>query len=343
MASREEGENVAHNQRLVNPPENQHLPLPSTNVQIGNHLPISQSMPHVGESSPFHNESNVQRNVNSNPVNIQPQTPVQPFIKRHGKFMALVMISLVTISFGLWDVYELPKVCSPEDITSIGEMPNFGPSYGLINIKTKFIQHGDNVQIEFNLKNNGRKLESPVVRIYYYNPLNEYPGDKIVELLYHLKDCKCSLDTGTTIFYLNFPFTPELALDMAIAAKAEIFINIQTNNKVVYSKSIPLPSDLIFGSSWLKILSGRTLRVMIFGEQGSAKTTLINDFLNMLQSIKSKINFVPPPSQIHEKGTIGISKIEIQPPHDSLLDSSIVFYDTEGSRKFIIIICNFFL
>ena len=71
------------------------------------------------------------------------------------------------------------------------------------------------------------------------------------------------------------------------------------------------------------------------GNQGTAKTSIINDFLNQFRSVTSDFDFLPIAMDTQEKGTIGFKYADpnkgLEPP--SQLMKSLKFYDTEGASK----------
>jgi len=77
------------------------------------------------------------------------------------------------------------------------------------------------------------------------------------------------------------------------------------------------------------------LKIVVMGNQGTAKTSIINDFLNQFRSVTSDFDFLPIAADTQEQGTIGLKYADpnkgLEPP--SQLMKSLKFYDTEGASK----------
>lgn len=306
------------------------------------------------ESTTSHNEvehSTSTDNTRLPSTNVQPQVvPAtesrSDFIKRQRRTAALIVIFAVVFLVSQSNFFNAPNYCHPEEITSvdISEMENMKESEGTTTIRSySFSLTEEDLLLKLEIRNFGKPISNPTLRILFYNPYSKTNANSVIEDTFYLRDCKCSpLPTATKTLYIRIPFPVESALDMAMEMKTQLNIIIESDNKIVLNEQIHLTPDIIFMNSFLLNKLFTPIRVIVFGEQGSAKTTLINDFLNSLQGIHSKINFVPPPMGIKDAGmTVGVSRVAITNPHSSPLDSSIIFYDTEGASLFIF--SSFFL
>lgn len=265
---------------------------------------------------------------------VPPKVQVESYserLKRQRRTATLILISSIVLFTGLWEMYDVPTYCVSQDISSLTQPYQVDFADGTVSLRSASFSQEDDLILHLELRNTGKPLSGPTAYVYYYNPGDQRPGPKTVEVMYYLRDCKSALGTGVQHVHLRLPFPSERALDMAVAVKAHLYLRIEGDGRTVLSETIPLPPAVIF-ETWLEKLAGMPCHVIVFGEQGSAKTTIINDFLNMFQGLSSIINYGPPPISIQDASTLGVTRIEIPPPHDTLLDESIVFYDTEGSR-----------
>ena len=260
------------------------------------------------------------------------------FIKKQRRILLLIVIISSVILAASSDLFASPDYCFPREINSldISAMINTNESQGTITIRSySFSIIEDDLLLTIAIRNFGKPVSNPRLRILFNNPHSNDNSTAIIEDTYYLHDCKCSpLQTAPKKLYIRIPFPIESSLHLAMNIQTHIKIIIESDNKIVLNENIHLTPNIIFSNTFLT-QNDRIppVRVIVFGEQGSGKTTLINDFLNNLRGISSKINFTPPPfgGNFGAGMTVGVAKVSIT-NQISDLESSLIFYDTEGSR-----------
>ena len=272
---------------------------------------------------------------------IQAETEVKPKeivdspterLKRKRRLISLVLICSLVLFAGLCEILETEHYCVPEDISTLPSSYELVPSDGTVTVLSIEFTQGEHLLMHVTLRNTGSAIGNPMVHLFYYNPNDQRPGSKMVEVTFYLKGCQRALKTGVQTINLQIPFPSEKALQMAIDLRASLNLRIEgESGRIVHSSTIQLPAEIIF-AEWIETLAGRKCRFMVFGEQGSGKSTMINDLLNVLHSQSSFINYTPPPTSIQDAGTIGVVRVTVPEDVATLLESSIIAFDTEGSR-----------
>ena len=250
------------------------------------------------------------------------------------------LLLIILIILVLWGFFASPNYCFPSEIKSVDAsyMLTTNNSEGTITITSHSFSIIENdLLLTIAIRNYGEPVLNPKLRILFNNPNSNDNSTAIIEDTYYLHDCKCSplQTTSPKTLYIRIPFPIESSLHLAMKIQTHMKIIIESNNKILLNENIHLTPNIIFSNTFLAqndLLN--PVRVIIFGEQGSAKTTIINDFLNNLRGIFSKINFTPPPfgHTIGAGMTVGVAKVSITKQF-SKYESSIVFYDTEGAQN----------
>ena len=246
-----------------------------------------------------------------------------------------LLIIVVILAYILQGLFASPNYCFPSEIKSLdaSHMLNTYKSEGTISIIShSFLIIENDLLLTLEIRNFGKQVLNPKLRILFNNPHSNDNSTAIIEHTYYLHDCKClPLRTASPKkLEIRIPFPIESSLQLAMNIQTHMKIIIESDNKILLHENIHLSPNIIFSNTFLAqndLLN--PVRVIIFGEQGSAKTTIINDFLNNLRGIFSKIT--PPP--FGQTIGAGVAKFSITKQFsDNNLESSLVFYETQGSR-----------
>ena len=225
----------------------------------------------------------------------------------------------------------------PSHVMTLTHYPTIGPSTGTLTLVSQNLVRGPGVlHFDATFNNLAFEIVDPVIQVMYYNPNDQRTGAKMVDVVYNLTS-RHSLSVGMQNISLQIPFPSENALQMAIDLRAHLLIQVTDSKRgdVLLVETIHLPSAIVF-SPWTDHLKGRAIRFMTFGEQGVGKTTILEDLMNLLINLHSRLPFAPPRSGvITDAGTIGVVRMEPLTKEKGSVGSSLIPYDTEGSSRYL--------
>lgn len=222
----------------------------------------------------------------------------------------------------------------PHSIVTTNSVPKSRNSKGILSIVEKdivFERVDENLIAEIPIKSTQTKstnLPDCSLSIYFFNTISQ--DSKYFKMDYSIGN----IPGGKTVYNISIPFRFESSLDMAIALEPYLYIEIESENQIGFSDVIPLSPEIIF-NELIEKTKNTPLKISVMGNQGTAKTSIINDFLNQFRSVTSDFDFLPIAMDTQEKGTIGFKYADpnkgLEPP--SQLMKSLKFYDTEGASK----------